>query len=190
LPPDAIAATRRELALGDDDRLVLLVTKEREARPWLRALYEAVASVKNAVLVVKPHPAETEEAYASAMRQPHIRVVSPASPLAPLLACAGVVVTVNSTVALDAAVLNIPGLAMALPNNLSPFVERGVLAGTADPAALGELLGRILYDEGFRQQLSDHRRTVMGQHAMRADGRAAARCAGVIRELARQRKGD
>ena len=39
------------------------------------------------------------------------------------------VVTVNSTVALDAAVLGVPALVIGLPNNLSPFVEAGIMAG-------------------------------------------------------------
>jgi hypothetical protein len=189
LPADAVARTRQDLSLQDDERLVLLVTKEREARPWLPALYDAIASVGNAVLVVKPHPAETAEAYASAAGHRKVRLLSPSTPLGPLLASAGAVVTVNSTVALDAAVLDIPALAMALPNNLSPFVEAGALSGTAHPRELADLLSRILYDEGFRQQLSDRRRSLLGRHAMTADGRSAARCADVIRELVRQGKG-
>ena len=45
----------------------------------------------------------------------------------------------NSTVALDAAVLDVPALVIGLPNNLSPFVDAGVMAGAggADAAAIG-----------------------------------------------------
>ena len=39
--------------------------------------------------------------------------------------------TVNSTVALDAAVLGVPSLVIGLPNNLSPFVEAGIMAGVS-----------------------------------------------------------
>ena len=60
----------------------------------------------------------------------------PSAPLAPLLAACRAVVTVNSTVALDAAVLGIPALVIGLPNNLSPFVEAGALAGAATPAEI------------------------------------------------------
>ena len=184
----ATAMTKAELGLRPEQHPVLLVTKEREARAWLPVLYHAVGSIKDAVLVVKPHPAETEAVYATTAGHPHVRLVSPTAPLAPLLASARAVVTVNSTVALDAAALGIPGLVMALPNNLSPFVETGVLAGTADSASLAGLLNRILYDEGFRQQLSERRRTILGAQAI-GDGRSTARCADVIGELARQGKG-
>jgi hypothetical protein len=189
LPPDAVAHARRALGMRDQDALVLLVTKEREARAWLPDLYAAASGISHATLVIKPHPAETEEAYASATAHANVRIVSPTAPLAPLLASARAVVTVNSTVALDAAALDIPGLTIGLPNNLSPFVEAGVLAGGDTTAVLPGLLNRILYDEGFRQQLSDRRRVVLGRHAMAGDGRAAARCAEIVRELARQGKG-
>jgi hypothetical protein len=183
LPQDVDARTRKELGLGGGRPLLLLVTKEREARRWLPPLYDAIASLGDAVLLIKPHPAETEAAYTSAAGRANVRVLSPAAPLAPLLASVRAVVTVNSTVALDAALLGVPGLAMALPNNLSPFVEAGVLSGTADPSSLAGLLSRILYDEGFRQQLSSRLRTMLGRQAG-VDGRSAATCADVIRELA------
>lgn len=189
LPPETITTTKQQLSIDDDMHLVLLVTKEREARAWLPALYDAMTAIPKAVLVVKPHPAETADAYAAALGRPAIRVVGATAPLAPLLASARAVVTVNSTVALDAAVLDLPALSIGLPNNLSPFVDAGALAGTSSAAELSELLNRILYDEGFRQQLSDRRKEMLGRHAMSADGRSAARCADVIRELARHGKG-
>ena len=55
-------------------------------------------------------------------------------PLAPLLAASRGVVTVNSTVALDAGVAGIPALVIGLPNNLSPFVDAGALAGARTTA--------------------------------------------------------
>jgi hypothetical protein len=91
---------------------------------------------------------------------------------------------VNSTVALDAAVFDIPALVFGLPNNLSPFVDAGALAGSEDPAEVTALLNRILYDEKFRQQLAERRRAVLGDHADRGNGRAAAAAADAVLALA------
>jgi hypothetical protein len=113
-----------------------------------------------------------------------VRVVEAAEPLAPLLAVARAVVTVNSTVALDAGVLGVPALSIGLPNNLSPFVEAGAIAGSNVAAELPRLLRGILYDEGFRQQLAERRGVVFGQPAMSSDGLAAARSAAEIVALA------
>ncbi len=86
----------------------------------------------------------------------------PASaPLAPLLRASRAVVTVNSTVALDAAVLGVPALVIGLPNNLSPFVDAGIMAGAASDAAIRPALERILYDEEFRQQLGRAQRAFL-----------------------------
>ncbi len=64
-------------------------------------------------------------------------IAPPALDLASLLAAARLLVTVNSTVAIDAMTLGVPTLVVLPPNNLSPFVEAGAMAGApAAPAAL------------------------------------------------------
>jgi hypothetical protein len=133
--------------------------------------------------VIKPHPAETPEAYESVANAPVVSVVPAETPLAPLLAASRAVVTVNSTVALDAAVAGIPALVIGLPNNLSPFVDGGALAGAQTTAEIAEQLRRVLYDEGFRQQLSAARGEILGIHAMNSDGMAAARSADAVLAL-------
>ena len=86
----------------------------------------------------------------------------------------------NSTVALDAAVLGLPALVIGLPNNLSPFVEAGIMAGAASPGEIAPALSRILYDEGFRRQLEGERSAYVARFGMGSDGRAAARAADAV----------
>ncbi len=54
--------------------------------------------------------------------------------LARLLVAADAVITMNSTVAIDGLVLGVPALVIGLPNNLSPFVDAGAMAGANGPA--------------------------------------------------------
>ncbi len=108
-------------------------------------------------------------------------VLPAAAPLAPLLAASRAVITVNSTVALDAAVLGVPTLVIGLPNNLSPFVDAGIMAGhERDPA---DMLSRILYDEDFRQELGTARRAFLSEFQIGSDGRAAERSAEAVLQL-------
>jgi hypothetical protein len=186
LPPDGIAQIRQELNIGPSEMIALVTTKEKEARASLAALVDAAASLPGAVLVIKPHPAETADAYSNLPTGPHLRVVAADTSLARLLAAARAVVTVNSTVALDAAALDIPSLAIGLPNNLSPFVESGAIAGAQDPSDLPGLLRRILYDDEFRQQLAERRRAVFGRPVMVRERRAAERSTDVVLELIQQ----
>jgi hypothetical protein len=94
------------------------------------------------------------------------------------------VVTVNSTVALDAAALGVPALTIGMPNNLSPFVSAGALAGAAGPQEIADVLRRLLYDGGFRLRLSAASMSLTAEYRMIPDGRAAERQADAILGLA------
>jgi hypothetical protein len=162
--------------------LVLLATKYREARRVLGPLVDAVERIPETHLAVKTHPAETPDVYRAATAgRAHVSVLPASAPLAPLLNACRVVVTVNSTVALDAAVLDVPALVIGLPNNLSPFVEAGVMAGAPD-GEIETMLRRILYDEEFRQHLKGSRRAFLERFAIGSDGHAADRAAAAILE--------
>ena len=184
LDEESTHKTRRALGVAEDGRIVLITTKEKEARPVLEACCAAAARVPDVAIVIKPHPAETAEAYAEVVRAvPSVSVSPPSITLAELLASAAVVVTVNSTVAVDAAALEIPALVIGLPNNLSPFVDAGAFAGASEPAEVTGVLGRILYDEGFRQQLAERRRAVFGNPLAHGPGGASAAAAEAVLTL-------
>jgi hypothetical protein len=150
----------------------------------LPALAEAMSALPDVRLAIKTHPAETTGEYATiAAGRPNIRVLPASTPLAPLLRGSRAVITVNSTVAVDAAVLGIPSLVLGLPNNLSPFVDAGIMAGVPAGEPIQPMLSRILYDEGFRLQLERDRVTYLTRFGMSSDGRAAVRSADAVLDL-------
>ena len=168
--------TRRETGATEGRSLVLFAAKEKEARRSLPALVTAVRAMPDIVLVIKPHPAETAEVYASAVAgAANVRVLDPSAPLAPLLASAQAIVTVNSTVAIDALALGIPSLVIGLPNNLTPFVEAGTMAGASTPDEIQPGLAQVLYDQEFRSSIRSRETT--------GDGCAARRSADAIARL-------
>ncbi len=184
--PDALSALRQRLG-GTSRKLVLLVTKYKEAASQLKELLDAIAMEPDVQLAIKTHPAETADLYERVPGATSSRVtILPASAaLAPLVMASDALVTVNSTVALDAAVLGRPSLVIGLPNNLSPFVEAGIMAG----ARVGELraaLHRILYDQELRLQLETLRRSFLARYSIGSDGTAAARTAAAILQLSRK----
>ena len=86
--------------------------------------------------------------------------------LGPLLAVPTVLVTMNSTVAIDALALDVPALVIGLPNNLSPFVEAGVMTGREPTAAeIRPALEGLLYDRKTRGALAAARRTFTARYA-------------------------
>jgi Capsule polysaccharide biosynthesis protein len=178
-----IERARSATRAGAADALVLVATKQKEARGILPALVNAAKEVPKVRLVIKTHPAETPDVYADvAANQPHVSVLPATAPLAPLLRASRAVVTVNSTVALDATVAGIPALVVGLPNNLTPFVDAGVMAG-ASSAGLSEALNRILYDEEFRYVLARAGRDFLSRVGMSSDGRATERTVDAVLRL-------
>jgi hypothetical protein len=181
-----VAATRAAAGAADGRALILLATKEREAAPYLAAVAEAVRAMPDAQLAVKPHPAETADVYDPLRRAaPNIHVLPSSFPLAAALAASRVVVTVNSTVAIDALPLGIPSLVIGLPNNLSPFVDAGVMAGARTAEEIRAALARLLYDEEFRTQLARAAGPLVHQPRAADGPGAAARAANAILDLAR-----
>jgi hypothetical protein len=151
LGPDDVERVRRETGADGSRSLVVFAAKEREARAALPALVEAVRGMPDVQLAIKPHPAETPEVYATATGGvPNIRVLAAAAPLPPLLGAARGIVTVNSTVAIDALALGVPALVIGLPNNLTPFVTAGAMLGADSAVEIREALAKLLYDQEFR----------------------------------------
>lgn len=183
LTPEAVGEARATAGATGSQALVLVVTKYKEARAALPALLDAAGSMPDVQIAIKTHPAETAEAYgALAEGHSNVRILGPAAPLGPLILASRVIVTVNSTVALDAAVLGVPALVIGLPSNLSPFVEAGVMAGAA-PEAIEATLRQILYNEEFRQHLEEHRRDFLGRFGIGSAGDAAERAAEAVLAL-------
>jgi hypothetical protein len=186
LTPADIASARESTGANSSQDLVLFVAKHSQARLVLGALIDAVAQMPNVQLAIKAHPAETADVYSPFVHDhPNVMILPATSPLGPLLRASRVVVTVNSTVALDAGVLGIPALVIGLPNNLSPFVAAGIMAGAATRSDIGPELRRILYDEDFRLQIERSRGEYFKRFAIGSDGRAAARSADAVLALAR-----
>jgi hypothetical protein len=184
LSADDDRRARAAAGVSGSDVLVLVATKYKEARRVLGDLLDGVARVPNVHVAIKTHPAETERVYADVVkRRKHVSVLPASAPLAPLLRVSRALVTVNSTVALDAAVLGVPTLVIGLPNNLTPFVDAGLMTG-ARPGETAAMLERILYDEEFRQHLEQTRGELLLRFAIQSDGAASRRAADAVLALA------
>ena len=184
---DALVRSARAVdpaeARRTNEGMVLVVAKYREAKRPLAEFLEAAAKFPDVQVAIKTHPAETPDVYNEiAAGKLNVTVLPASAPLAPLLRASRAIVTVNSTVALDAAVLGVPALVIGLPNNLSPFVDAGAMAGA--PAAQVEgALRQILYDEKFRQRLERARGLLLARFRILSDGGAAERSAEAVLKL-------
>jgi hypothetical protein len=130
-------------------------------------------------VAIKAHPAETAEVYTPVIgATTNVTVVPGDADLSRLLAVADGVITMNSTVAIDALTIGLPSLVVGLPNNLSPFVDAGVMLGAgASEASIGDGVRALLYDQSLRRQLLDRAGTFLDRYGLRPSGMAARRAA-------------
>jgi UDP-N-acetylglucosamine 2-epimerase len=185
------SATRRRLGVDPAARIVLLATKYRErAHAALEALFDAVRSMPGVHLVVRCHPAETPGPYLVLANGASTISVAPADiDLVSSLAVSDLVVTVNSTVALEAMALGVPALALNMPNYLSPFVETGVMYGAASPGQVASLLRHALSDGPSREDFRARQQAFMAKYDMLPSGSAAEKAVRAILTLAHAKDG-
>ena len=183
-------ALRREFTLTPDQPLVVLAAKFSEIKDVLPELAEAVRQLPGMRLVIKPHPAETPDVYGAAVGGiANISVAGMDTDLGRLLTAADALVTMNSTVAIDALALQLPALVVGLPNNLSPFVQAGAMVGADGADAIRRTLESLLYDAEVRQRVLAAGSAFADRFALASDGRAAVRSADAILGLAGSRAG-
>jgi hypothetical protein len=177
-------AIRETLGVADSTSIVVVVAKYTQIAVALPSLVDAVSRMPDVLLVVKPHPAEGAAPYTKAMQSTvNARTAPPGLELGALTSIASVIVTANSTAAIEAMPLGVPALVVELPNNLSPFVEAGVMAGAARADEIEPALRALLYDEEMRGRLAAARGAFIARYGIHADGGAARRAADVILEL-------
>jgi UDP-N-acetylglucosamine 2-epimerase len=162
-------------------RVVLVASKFTQIAAAFPAIVGATAAMPEVVLVVKPHPAEGSDPYLNAAGNArHVRISPAAVDLGALTTIADAIVTVNSTAAIEAMLLDVPALVVGLPNNLTPFVDAGAMAGVATLEAIGPALQGLLYDREMRERLAAARRAFIARYGLVADGGAAGRAADLI----------
>ena len=184
--PAARASLRAQLGAGADTPIVVVAAKHVQLGSAYAALVEAAAAMPEIRLVIKPHPAEGAGAYLEASRHvPNVVLAPPSAGLGQLTAVASALVTANSTAAIEAMPLGVPALVVALPNNLSPFVEAGAMTGAPTAADVAPALKALLYDREMRQRVSAGQEAFMRRYGIVADGQAARRAADLIVSLTR-----
>ena len=177
-------AIRQALDLPPGRPCVVLAAKYSEIRDVLPSLVQAIDRLPDVTLLIKPHPAETAGVYAP-HTGPKVRVVPGSTGLAEMLTIADVLVTMNSTVAIDALTLDVPSLVIGLPNNLSPLVDAGAMRGADGAGPIEHELKALLYDAGVRRAVLAAGAAFAARYALVSDGQAGRRSADTI--LARAR---
>jgi hypothetical protein len=181
---DDMERTRRAVGAGEGHAVIVVAAKYSQISQVLPQLVRDSGEMPGVRLVIKPHPAETAAPYlAAATGAAHVTIAPAGVDLADLTRVATLLVTVNSTAAIEAMVMGVPSLVLAMPNNLTPFVEAGAMSGVLEGAPIGPALRALLVDERGRAELMRHSAAFMARYRVRSDGGAARRAAEEILSL-------
>lgn len=157
--------------------------------PWERdrlqnMVLKAARGIEGALLVLKRHPSEAPEPLLSrAARDPNdVREVRGGDTFA-LIRRSAAVLSMGSTVALEAMYLDRPAVLLGEPNPQSPFQPPeeggGLRAHTAED--LANQVRRLLHDTAFRERVLDGQRAYLRRAYAPLDGRASERVATFLR---------
>jgi hypothetical protein len=183
-PTERDAARLEAGVIRHKQKLVVLAAKFTEIRDALPALVGATRAEPEIQLAIKAHPAESIAVYAPFVTGvTNVKILGPDADLASLLGAADVLVTRNSTVAIDALVLGLPALVIGQPSNLRPFVDEGVMLEADDEAGISQVLHRLLYDREVLARLRAATEAFVETYDLKARGTAALRAAGAILEM-------
>jgi hypothetical protein len=187
---DDMERTRRAVGAEEGQSVVVVAAKFTQIARVFAQLVREAGDLPGVRLVVKPHPAETAAPYLSAAQGAgHVAIAPAGVDLADLTRVARLLVTVNSTAAIEAMVLGVPSLVLAMPNNLTPFVEAGAMSGVYEGDPIGPALRALLADERGRAELLRQSEVFMERYRVRSDGGAARRAAEAVVCLASGRRG-
>jgi CDP-glycerol glycerophosphotransferase (TagB/SpsB family) len=184
-----------QYGLDSNKKIVLYATQNFPAEKKQRvffALLHALQAIPEAQLVVKLHPAmaETVEFYETILRQKGIDTHEEnlfffkQAEFNPLLAACDTLVTVHSTVHVEAAFLDKDVIIVNLDGDPDlSIVTHGAALSARTPDALKDALHEILYGAETRRTLRENRPSFITDYAYRNDGQAARRIVDLIYAL-------
>jgi len=155
------------------------------------SIVKGISSIENIELIVKVHPLENISEYQDLLEK---NMLSPKLcyneiDIYSLIHAADLIVTINSTAALEAVLMHKPLVTLNYigePEYL-PFTEYGVALGVYDERQLNDVIKYALYDEGVHARLDAARRRFFDEQMQLSDGCASKRLFDLITRIVNQK---
>jgi len=152
---------------------------ESERRKAIETVYNLINGVKDAVLIVKPHPDEKIQYHQSLNLSLHsgkIVLSDKCADIHELIKACDLLITFHSTTALEAMIANKPVLIINLyGNSMTQYVESGAaLQAFSENDAISKI-NNIFNNKDLRRELENKRKYFITEHAYNLDGKASER---------------
>lgn len=183
---------KSQLGLNEGERFIIFATepyRSLENAKAIEILRDILSGMENLRLVIKVHPTGSLRAYRRLIRtnswQDIIAVKN--VPIYDLIRAGEMVITVYSTRAVEAIILDRPVVIFNIFDEAStiPFVSSGAAIGVRRPEDLERVIKEIFENENIRQNLSKSRGEFIKEYLYLADGRSTKRQIDLIEVIGR-----
>lgn len=188
-----------DLGIPKDKGIVVLATQplgtlwtEKDREEFVSNVVNAMHEFSEKQLVIKIHPGENPEEYQKILTgvAGSKAIVCQSIDLYGLLRACDVLMTVHSTVALEAMIMDKPVIIINLSRrpDAMPYAQSGAALGVYKKEDIVPAIRKALYDLKVRKELKKSRDKFVAEHAYKLDGQATKRVAELIIRLAEDSK--
>lgn len=176
----------RELGISADKKIIVLTTQpvsNEENELLLSAVTAAMKELPEAELIIKLHPDEKHKWYQRVINNLNCKaVIVKDTDIFELLNACEVMITLYSTTALEAMILDKPVITINLMNmpERMPYAESGAAIGVYRAEDIAPAVKRAMYDEETKKKLEAGRKKFVYEQAYLVDGKASRRVADLI----------
>lgn len=189
---------REQLKIPAGKGIIVLATQpihslwtKMERKEFIDAIIGTMNEFPEKQLVIKLHPSERPAEYAEALDGAEQKVIICRDiDLYGLLKTCELLMTVHSTVALEAMILDKPVITINLTGKPdgAPYAESGAALGVYRRKDLAPAINKALYDSEVRGEMAGKRQQFVYDHAYKLDGQATRRVADLIIRLIEESK--
>lgn len=173
--------------------LVPSLWSKDDRRKFIKTIVQAMDNFPDEQLVIKLHPSEDIDNYHRILKEIGYSkaIVCQDTDLYELLNACNLLMTVHSTVALEAMLFNKPVICIDFTgrHSLTPFYTKsGAAVGVYREEDLVPAIRQALYDHQVRDEQEQNRKKFINEHIYKPDGQASRRVAELIMRLIKEAK--
>jgi len=154
----------------------------------LEEIIKFLSTNEDVYLIIKPHPEEKSDLYRRFEQYEKVTVEDSGANINDLLLDADVLITISSTVGINAAILGVPIILLNFDGISSPYTP--ISLEVREIKGVIPAIKNVLYNREILQKISDAREKFIYEHGYRIDGKASERVADLIENLLRERRGE
>ena len=180
----------RRYGLDPNKKIALLATQpnpEKRRESFLSPTLRALKKLPNIQIVIKPHPNEDElwNKKIAQDKNVYATFIPKRSSIFEALYSCDIMLTINSTSAIEAMILDKPVVVVNLTGeiDLMPYGQSGAALEAYKEKDILPAVKKALYDENTKNQLKESRKKFIYEHAYKVDGKSTLRVAELIEEM-------